>query len=161
MGQSHRVALRYGDHYSITIIDIDDFKPYNDHYGHLQGDDALRKVARALQSGLRRSDRLCRYGGEEFAVLLPQTRLEGAATAADRLRLLVEDLQVEHELGTHQVLTVSCGVAEVGRFGPFPEHWSEIISQADQALYEAKRRGRNRVSVAAEGQADVPDIESD
>jgi diguanylate cyclase (GGDEF)-like protein len=129
---------------SVILFDVDHFKTYNDVYGHPRGDDSLRRVAAlATQILTRPADLVARYGGEEFICVLPDTDAGGALAVAERLRSAVEDLHIEHEgSDASRFLTISAGVA-----GVTPEHDtppSALISRADQALYRAKRAGRNR-----------------
>jgi diguanylate cyclase (GGDEF)-like protein len=130
---------------ALLMVDVDHFKNYNDRYGHPAGDAALREVARVLGSNLRRpGDLVARYGGEEFVAVLPQASPETASQVAERVRQAVEGLQVRHEgSSTARVLTVSVGVAHgvAGNLAS-PE---ALLKQADQALYQAKREGRNRI----------------
>lgn len=148
-----RRALRNRVSLSVMFADVDYFKRYNDRYGHLEGDQALRFVAATLFNIVRRpSDLVGRYGGEEFAVLLPETPHSAALTLAERVRLAVSDLEVRHESSPHGVLTLSIGVAtmdftaEPARY-PRVEDTSpdQLMNTADQALYGAKAGGRNRV----------------
>ncbi len=130
---------------SLIFIDIDFFKNYNDTYGHPQGDECLKKVAGALSGSVKRStDQVARYGGEEFAVIVPHTALRGARTMAEGLRYKVEELGLEHAGSKiHDRVTISLGVACVTpERGLAPE---SLVRAADQAVYEAKRHGRNRV----------------
>lgn len=132
---------------SLLLIDVDHFKAYNDHYGHVMGDDALRAVAKALASVRRRAtDLAARYGGEEFAMVLPETGLNGARLLAEKLRLAIEALAIPHGvLAEGSVVTVSIGVASL-----VPSEAQEpvaLIEWADRALYQAKNQGRNRVEV--------------
>jgi two-component system chemotaxis response regulator CheY len=136
-----RVA-RYGHVYSVALLDIDDFKGFNDSSGHMAGDDVLRAVARALDHQIRSGDALYRYGGEEFLALLPEQSIDSAAIAAERLRASVEALAVPHPAGG--VVTVSIGVAALTDTGCRPD---ELFELADQALYRAKDGGRNRVEL--------------
>ena len=130
------------------LIDVDFFKRYNDAYGHLAGDDCLRKVARALAGVVNRpADTVSRYGGEEFAVLLPATHGAGAAGVGESMRVAVENLKLEHrasDIAGH--VTLSLGVAT--RIPPAGSSPEELITSADQALYEAKRQGRNQLRSA-------------
>ncbi|MDY6942964.1 MAG: diguanylate cyclase [Pseudomonadota bacterium] len=128
---------------SLLLIDIDFFKEFNDHYGHLAGDDCLRQVARTLVSSLKRSsDLAARYGGEEFAVLLPGTPPEGALKVAERIRRRIEMLRIPHEASNvSDVVTVSLGMAT--RFEIKESAPGELIEMADRALYRAKASGRN------------------
>lgn len=134
---------------ALLMVDVDHFKRYNDRYGHPAGDAALREVAQVLNGHLRRpGDLVARYGGEEFVAVLPQATPEVACQVAERVRQAVEHLQVRHEgSSTARVLTVSVGVAHgVAGEVDSPE---ALLKQADQALYQAKREGRNRVRVLA------------
>lgn len=133
---------------TILLIDIDFFKPYNDHYGHTDGDACLRLVANQLNSFvLRNTDFCARYGGEEFVCLLPNTQTDGAKQKSQDLRIAIEALQIPH-IGNKasDVVTVSVGAATF----PFSsdQNWSAdiITEQADKALYQAKHEGRNRCS---------------
>jgi diguanylate cyclase (GGDEF)-like protein len=131
---------RYGHSYCVAMFDVDDFKAYNDAHGHQAGDDVLRAVAGALAGGVRAGDRLYRYGGEEFALLLAEQSLEAASDAAERLRAAVEALAVPHPAGG--VVTVSAGVAATVGNACAP---GELLAAADAALYAAKQGGRNQV----------------
>ncbi len=142
---------RYGRDMAIAMCDLDGFKVYNDHYGHLAGDEALRRVAQALRQSIRRADHVYRYGGEEFLIVLPEQGAETAAAAANRTRGAVEHLGIVHAPGAKRpVITVSVGLATVPRGGGSSVR--EAISSADRALYQAKANGGNTVAVAhAEG----------
>lgn len=140
-----RRCQRSGKQMSLIMIDIDGFKLYNDHYGHQGGDDCLRMVAQALKAGmLRGGDTVARYGGEEFAIILPETDTQGAAAVGERLREGVEDLHLSHEKSPcSDHVTISVGVATcTPSLKTAPER---LIQEADRALYQAKRNGRNRV----------------
>ena len=136
---------RAGTPLSLILIDIDYFKPFNDHYGHPSGDACLRKVAQTLAQTVKRpGDVVARYGGEEFAVLLPDTAPEGAMEIAERLRHTVADLNISHErseVAPH--VTLSIGVCT--RVPGNESSIEELISGADRSLYQAKKAGRNRV----------------
>lgn len=129
---------------AVLMMDLDLFKAYNDTYGHLQGDDVLKLVAKTLYNTLQRpGDLIARWGGEEFVALLPQTALEGAVQVAERLRLAVYDLQIPHEASSFdQVLTISVGVA-ASLEGDRCAH-DVLLERADKSLYCAKSSGRNR-----------------
>jgi diguanylate cyclase (GGDEF)-like protein len=143
---------RYGHRYSAALCDIDRFKLYNDTQGHLAGDEALRMVAAAIKSTLREGDGFYRYGGEEFLVLLPEQDAREAAAAMDRVRTAVAALGVRHEANPPwEVVTISVGVAELGSAST--EAW---LRAADDALYRAKARGRNRVETARSTMAGFP-----
>ena len=135
-------ARRYERPYSIALVDVDNFKKYNDNYGHLFGDDALVEVAAALKRAVRNADSVYRYGGEEFLVLLPEVGVEGAAIAGEHMRIAVEKLQIEHEFTASGTLTASFGVAEEDLRSP---DCKAVIERADAALYKAKQNGRNQV----------------
>lgn len=134
---------RYGHSYAVVLCDVDFFKAYNDRYGHLAGDDVLRRVSQTISSGLRGGDTAYRYGGEEFLIILPEQDAPSAAAIADRLRQAVQDLAIPHEENPPQnVVTISAGVAALPAAGDL----DDLLTKADAALYEAKRTGRNRVS---------------
>ncbi|MEK7765858.1 MAG: sensor domain-containing diguanylate cyclase, partial [bacterium] len=129
---------------TLLMADIDLFKLMNDTFGHLAGDAVLRRVARCLRDGVRGTDMVARYGGEEFAVLLVETALDAGTLVAERLRSSVAASSVR-DLPNARPVTVSIGVAA------FPQHATDertLIARADEALYAAKRAGRNRVIVA-------------
>ncbi len=139
-------AARYEHQASVLLCDVDHFKSVNDTHGHPLGDEVLRRVARVLDSAVRRIDITARYGGEEFAIVLEATGHEGAINLAERIRQDVARLRIPSDKGTFAV-TMSIGVAS------YPDHGmtlSELVLQADAALYEAKETGRNRVVSAAE-----------
>jgi diguanylate cyclase (GGDEF)-like protein len=137
-------ALRTGGSIGLAMIDVDQFKLYNDHYGHLGGDACLKRVAAVLKDGQRvAADLAARYGGEEFALVLPNTDLAGTQVVAERVRRAVAGLQEPHAKAPHGIVTVSVGIAAfVPSESTSIAHWIEV---ADAALYEAKRQGRNQV----------------
>ncbi len=146
--QEWRRALR--NHYPLSIVffDIDFFKKYNDYYGHLAGDECLRKVGKALNESIQRAgDLVARYGGEEFIVVLPLTSQVDAAKVGERVRKNINDLMVRHHMSeVSEYVTVSVGVATVI---PDNDMASEsLIARADVALYQAKKKGRNMVVMA-------------
>ena len=133
--------------FAVVLVDVDAFKQFNDRYGHQVGDDCLRRVAAILRASLRfTADRIARIGGEEFAIILPQTALEDARVTAERMRNAVLSLSIPHAASPFdQVVTISVGVsASIGPASP-----TEMITEADRALYKAKANGRNRVEVAS------------
>lgn len=140
-------ALRYGSSLVLCIMDVDEFKKVNDTYGHPAGDMVLRELGAMLRKSVRMSDTVCRYGGEEFALLLPNTDLREAILQGERLRRMVETHRFEWE-GTPFRLTLSFGFARLDREGNRAP--TALLEEADKALYKAKREGRNRV-VASEG----------
>lgn len=134
---------------SLILCDVDYFKLYNDNYGHQAGDDCLRNVAQAINHALKRpTDLIARYGGEEFAVLLPNTTTSGAIQVAQLLRLEIHKLEIAHARSqVSSYVTLSLGVATMT---PSPELSSaKLIAAADEALYEAKKHGRDRYHVNA------------
>ena len=130
---------------SLLMIDIDHFKKFNDTYGHQLGDEVIKVVARLLKDGIKGRDAPARYGGEEFAVILPQTCLEDAATVAKHLcaTLASRELKSMRTGKSFGTVTVSIGAAEYRQ----KDSISQFVQRADEALYQAKRRGRNRVEV--------------
>jgi diguanylate cyclase (GGDEF)-like protein len=137
-----RIASRYGTPLSVMMVDIDHFKRVNDEYGHDVGDQVLREVALTLRETMREADLCARYGGEEFVVVMPSTGLEGATECAERVRAAVER-RVMFASGNKLRVTVSVGVSGY-RGGEQPAAgW--MVKEADMALYEAKRNGRNQV----------------
>jgi diguanylate cyclase (GGDEF)-like protein len=144
-------ALRNRCEVSLLMLDVDQFKEYNDTYGHPQGDVMLQRIAQVMRGELKRSlDISCRYGGEEFAVLLPGTGLEGARAVAERIREAVAETQV-YDPDTKRATrpTVSIGVATA--FPAGGDRLSELIERADRLLYQAKSKGRNRVESGESG----------
>ena len=141
-----RRLRRIGAPLSLLMLDIDLFKAYNDSLGHLAGDDALRKVARLLVDCLQREgDIACRYGGEEFAIILTNTRLKGAEHLAARVHERLAELAIPHPGSPLGRLTLSIGVATSDL--NLQEHPQALIAHSDQALYQAKRSGRNRTCI--------------
>lgn len=128
---------------SLVICDIDHFKAYNDHYGHQAGDRCLQEVAKTLNQCISRpADIVTRYGGEEFAVILPNTTLEGATVLSQRLVTAIQQRGLPHNTAPQAIVTISCGVANVlPRADYLP---SDLVFTADQALYQAKAHGRNQ-----------------
>ena len=134
-------ARRYGNAMAVIMADIDQFKRLNDEFGHLLGDEVLRQVSSIFHQQLRKIDVVCRYGGEEFALLLTQTNMEHAFAVAEKLRKTIEKWQFP---GVPRAITISAGVAA------FPLHGNnrdELVRAADSGLYLAKQAGRNRVCV--------------
>jgi diguanylate cyclase (GGDEF)-like protein len=143
-------ARRSGLPFSLILLDVDYFKKFNDRYGHVAGDDCLRRVAGAIATGPRRpTDLAARYGGEEFAVILPDTDREGARAVAENIRLAVETLNMPHDDSLTGCVTVSLGVhtshpaTEADTTCPLA-----CIEAADRLLYQAKKDGRNCVVVS-------------
>jgi two-component system cell cycle response regulator len=139
-------VVRYGHRYCMAVLDIDHFKDFNDTYGHQTGDRILEAVAKALKSNARTGDTLYRYGGEEFLCILPEQSLATGTRAVQRMRTGVEALAIPHPDSPFGVLTISAGLAmlEPGE----TRSASEVLRDADEALYRAKALGRNRVEHA-------------
>jgi two-component system cell cycle response regulator len=139
--EEFRAAQRYDDALAVILVDLDHFKEINGRYGHSIGDDVLRQVARVLQQSVRETDIVARYGGEEFAVLLPRTPLTGAITVAERMWKELGTLRV----GPDSTLRVTASLGISG----FPHRTvlssDQLLLTADEALYRAKREGRNRI----------------
>ncbi|HXF45059.1 MAG TPA: GGDEF domain-containing protein, partial [Burkholderiaceae bacterium] len=146
IGQQAFDAFRsLGQPLAVALLDLDYFKAINDRHGHAIGDAVLRAVAAALARHLRATDRLGRYGGEEFAVILPRADEREAAAVVDRLRTAVEALRLDQH-GVHAQLTLSAGVALASAAD---RSFDDVLQRADAALYRAKEGGRNRVQLAA------------
>ena len=145
MEKEWRRGYRSDGPLGLLMIDVDHFKSYNDHYGHQSGDECLRQVARVLKDALQRpGDIICRYGGEEFAAILPDTPTEGAIIVAEKLRSEMEKTSLPHQHSmVANVVTLSIGAASIKPTKAGTP--ATLIEQADQALYMAKERGRNRV----------------
>jgi diguanylate cyclase (GGDEF)-like protein/PAS domain S-box-containing protein len=133
-----RRARRYQLPLSLLMLDVDHFKLYNDTYGHLAGDEVLQHVARLLTLVARQTDFVCRYGGEEFAVILPNTPADGALALAERYRTAIAS-----ENWAFRPITISIGVASLT---PEIQYRAELIEKADRALYHSKQNGRNRIT---------------
>jgi diguanylate cyclase (GGDEF)-like protein len=141
-------SKRFGQPVGLVLLDLDDFKAVNDTYGHQQGDLVLREVARVLRETSREIDEPARYGGEELAVVLPGTDLEGAYNLAERVRAGIEELALPLLDGEGTLaVTASFGVATLPGSA---DDMRELVAAADEALYRAKRAGKNR-TVRAEG----------
>jgi diguanylate cyclase (GGDEF)-like protein len=145
--QLHATSERYGRSYAAALCDVDYFKAYNDDYGHLAGDRALQAVADTLREQSRDADRVYRYGGEEFLILLPEQTLNDALAGLDRVRDEVQARHITHRRAPEfGVLTISVGVAAYNPNEPCSSH--DLLQRADHALYEAKAAGRNRAAAA-------------
>jgi diguanylate cyclase (GGDEF)-like protein len=131
-------------HASFLLFDIDHFKKINDEHGHIIGDQVLHGIAQVCMKNLRPDDILGRFGGEEFVILLPETKLEDARNIAERLRLLIEETPIETEIGPINT-TISIGVAIKEKTTAISI--DQLLSRADRAMYRAKQAGRNRVII--------------
>ena len=136
------LARRSGQPVSVVMCDLDEFKQINDRCGHLTGDEALRIVAACMQATCRIEDVVCRYGGEEFGIVVPNTPADRAGIMAERLRKNIEKLQLQHR-GMPVQITCSFGIADLAGAGD-----KDIVAAADAALYRAKENGRNRFEIA-------------
>ncbi len=140
--EEFRRNKRYNEEFGLILLDLDYFKKVNDTYGHLAGDEVLRSVAQTINRVIRSIDLFGRYGGEEFAVFLPHTSLEGTRNVAERIRHAIENQRISFE--DHLItITTSLGIT---LFHPDLQDHEQLIHEADQALYHAKMSGRNRVS---------------
>ncbi len=137
-------AARRNSIVSVIMIDVDHFKEFNDIYGHIAGDECLQRIAQAIQESVRTSDLVARYGGEEFSLVVPETNVDGVKQLADKICVRIESLAIPHGRSeTNDVVTISLGFSAV-----YPGDCSSpeiLIKQSDQALYQAKRSGRNKV----------------
>lgn len=141
-------SRRYGHPLALTIFDLDDFKAYNDTFGHLEGDELLRRMTQLMTQGVRRQDVLCRYGGEEFTLVQPETTLEAALQVAQRILTAVEAHPFGPDPEAPRQVTLSAGTAVLAESMPGPE---DLVRVADGRLYRAKREGKNRVVAMEEG----------
>lgn len=136
----YKRAMRYKQRFAVVFMDLDNLKSINDHFGHLEGDEVLRQVSAIIANQKRSEDIVCRYGGDEFVFLLPQTKGDGSFVFMDRLRSHIE----EYFAAKQYNVTVSAGISE------YPEDsddLSMLLEHADVALYEAKKRGKNQIVV--------------
>ncbi len=136
-------ASRRREPVAVAMIDVDHFKLYNDRYGHQAGDECLRKIGKLLHDSARESDLVARYGGEEFALVLPRADLEAAMQVAERTRAKAQAQGILHAGSSHQVVTLSIGVASM--LPASGDDAAKLVQMADQALYHSKGKGRNRV----------------
>ena len=159
LGREWRRCARSGNELSLVMIDIDFFKPYNDHFGHPAGDRCLQRVAAILNSFAKRaSDLTARYGGEEFAIIMAETDASAATNIAENIRHAVESERIDHPYSSvAPVVTVSMGVATLSPGRDQGER--DLVEHADQALYQAKTAGRNRVVLYAEPGAEDIDLD--
>lgn len=139
-----RIARRNQRQFSIIILDIDNFKAINDQYGHLAGDDYLKKFAHTINRALREQDLCGRVGGEEFLLILPETTIEGAMNLANRIRVQIEQTEILHDNAIIKT-TVSAGISQ---FGIHAWEGRDLFRKADQALQKAKQSGRNNLFLA-------------
>ncbi len=140
---THQMTGKHGRPYALMLIDVDYFKKYNDFYGHQKGDDVLKSVVDRIKESIRKDDRLYRYGGEEFLVLMPCTTAADAYFVSERVVKSVADMKMMHAQSPYKTITISAGVS-FALVEDREKTWPEIIREADTHLYEAKRQGRNR-----------------
>ncbi|HTQ79353.1 MAG TPA: sensor domain-containing diguanylate cyclase, partial [Thermoanaerobaculia bacterium] len=147
LGRELERAIRYRRPLTIAMADLDHFKEVNDRYGHLAGDALLKRIAQVAAGGLRSTDWMGRYGGEEFLLILPETGMEGACGVAEKIRALVQKTTVAMEDGSLARVTISIGLASLSELGPGEQKVTprNLIESADRSLYAAKHDGRNRV----------------
>jgi diguanylate cyclase (GGDEF)-like protein/PAS domain S-box-containing protein len=148
-----RRASRATQSLGVLMIDLDHFKSFNDTYGHDAGDAVLREIAVSLTKGIRAEDFVCRFGGEEFVVILPTADMEAARMRAERLRTKTKDLTILYQGKSMGMITISVGVASFPQHGASPK---ELMAAADAALYQAKRGGRDQVVLASCNSPDEP-----
>lgn len=147
LGQAFRQARRQCSPLAVVMVDVDEFKKYNDRYGHVEGDECLRRVAAALRASVKRpQDFVARYGGEEMVLLLPETDALGATLVAEAARVAVASMDIPHAAALAGRVTISLGLAAAV---PGPQDSEQaLLKAADAALYEAKAKGRNQVGVS-------------
>lgn len=150
ISQEWQRSMRDGTPISLLLLDIDDFKKINDTYGHLVGDSVLQNIADSIKRCLKRPmDLIARWGGEEFAVLLPNTILDGAVALAEKIRVAIETKKYSSEELLNISITISIGVSSITTASPLLDVTVyNFISEADKALYRAKELGKNRVCCA-------------
>jgi diguanylate cyclase (GGDEF)-like protein len=148
-----RRAGRAAQTLGVLMLDLDHFKRFNDTYGHEAGDVVLRETATFLLKNVRAEDFVCRFGGEEFVIILPTADVEGSRARAERLRSKMAELTILHQGTSLGLVTFSLGVAAFPEHGMSPQ---ELMAAADAALYEAKRGGRDRVVVASAKGTEAP-----
>jgi diguanylate cyclase (GGDEF)-like protein len=138
---------RHSKHFSVAMIDIDNFKQYNDSQGHLNGDEALKLIAQTIIQNIRKSDTLARYGGDEFVMILPELDKHQSKSLAEKLCMVIGKTKVPRKKSTIKVnLTVSLGIATFPDDGRSED---KLLKKADEALYQAKDLGRNAVCISA------------
>lgn len=150
-GQNLAACRRYGHDMSVLLLDIDHFKKVNDTYGHHAGDEVLVRIAQLLSAMAREGDTVARFGGEEFSILLPETKRLGAAVMGQRIRAVIESEEIVVE-GRRIPVTVSIGVATLA--AEDVESIDQLLNIADRRLYLAKNNGRNRICVSDDGRSD-------
>lgn len=148
-------SRRYNRKMHMLMIDIDDFKDYNDQHGHQQGDTMLREFAQQIKLSIRSTDLVARYGGEEFVVIMPESETEQAVHLAERLRIQIEGFMRSYGASAETWFTISVGIAG------FPDHGTDVdalLRKADIALYNAKKAGKNTICVSGQDPVRVPPV---
>jgi diguanylate cyclase (GGDEF)-like protein len=152
----HAISSRYQRPYSVALFGVEDFKSFKDCYGHSSADTALQRVSSNFKETIRATDRLYRYGGEEFLVLLPETFSDGAQALAQRLIDGIVECGIPHEQHPMKVMTLSAGVSSRDQWVT-DESWQDIVERADVALRQAKKQGPNRIAAAQSDRAFTSD----
>lgn len=147
LGRAVADLRRHGRSFAVLMVDVDHFKACNDTHGHPFGDRVLQSIAEALQSSVREQDAVCRYGGDEFAVLLTDARAQDGERTAHRIHAALSRMLLAHE-GVPVQVTVSIGICGVGGYEEADDPAEAVLEAADRALYKAKVGGRNRSCVA-------------
>lgn len=142
------VALRYERTFSLAMLDVDYFKNYNDRYGHLAGDKILTQIAQTIDDSTRASDKIYRFGGEEFCLILPETSSEHAIALVKRIVVAISELNIPHDESPYGIVTLSGGVSELNPTNRIDK--DELLNNADRALYDAKTVGRNTACLSAD-----------
>jgi len=142
-----QLSRRYNHSYSLALMDLDFFKQYNDFYGHMEGDNMLKKVTNYIQKHVRECDRLYRFGGEEFLLLLPQSTLNNAEIVMKKIIQGFAAEQYPHESNPYNVVTISAGLACFDPKIDKEQPWRDLLECTDTALYQAKENGRNQFAV--------------
>ncbi|VAW72944.1 hypothetical protein MNBD_GAMMA15-340 [hydrothermal vent metagenome] len=148
MEHTHARAVRYQQPYTVVLLDVDYFKAYNDEYGHLAGDEALKHTATTVKESIRKSDRVYRYGGEELLLVLPDVNSGGGELLTQRILNKLQNTAIPHSKSPYGVITMSAGIARCNlkQQDSISDDWRDIVHLADQRLYHAKETGRNRVA---------------
>lgn len=141
---THSGASRYHRPYSVALLDLDYFKQYNDYYGHPAGDEILKQLIDYIKRSIRKSDRLYRYGGEEFLLILPETELGNAASFINRLIKGLYLLGIPHKKSPFKIITMTGGIGYVDVKEIGNTSWENVVDHADHGLYQAKNNGRNQ-----------------
>ncbi len=154
-------ARRYGLAFSLVMLDLDDFKMVNDLHGHVVGDEALARLAEVIRANVREIDVACRYGGEEFALILPETSRTGAYIVSERIRVDAKEMFDRKPLPSGPSVQISMSVSGGIAIYPTDSNSAEgLVRMADKALYRSKREGKNRITLHAEEKRRSPRLDS-